>query len=81
MSRQSLQDMSERRLPDWPRGLHENLAAAYVGLSPSTIRVLRELGEFPAPVSLTKGRQVWLREQLDEWLDKKAGKPLAPPVL
>ncbi len=28
------------------------------------IRALREHGEFPALVPLTKGRQVWLREQL-----------------
>lgn len=61
-------------LPGWPRGLHEELAAAYVGLSVSMIRQLRSRGEFPAPVPLTERRQVWYREQLDAWLDQKAGR-------
>lgn len=38
---------SDRPLPGWPRGLAEPLAAAYVGLSVSTVRSLRERGDFP----------------------------------
>lgn len=64
-------------LPGWPRGLSETLAAAYVGLSPSTIRAERARGAFPQPVQLTAGRMVYLRDQLDSWLDRKAG--LASP--
>jgi predicted DNA-binding transcriptional regulator AlpA len=65
-------------LPGWPRGLREPLAAAYVGLSASTIRAEYAAGRFPAPVALTVGRQVWLRDDLDLWLDAKAGR--APAV-
>jgi predicted DNA-binding transcriptional regulator AlpA len=57
-------------LPGWPRGLSVVLAAAYVGLSPSTIR---KLVDFPKPHALTTGRVVWLRDELDKWLDTKAG--------
>jgi prophage regulatory protein len=60
--------------PYWPRGLREELAAHYVGLSVSSIRSLRQRGEFPAPIPLSKGRLVFLREDLDAWLDRKAGR-------
>lgn len=60
-------------LPGWPRGMPEPLAAGYVGLSVSTIRAERARGAFPAPVRLTAGRQVYLREHLDAYLDKMAG--------
>lgn len=60
-------------LPGWPRGLSAELAAAYVGLSPTTIRSLEAAGDFPSPTWLTAGRRVWLRESLDAWLDRKAG--------
>jgi predicted DNA-binding transcriptional regulator AlpA len=60
-------------LPGWPRGLREDLAAAYVGLSVSTIRSERIAGRFPAPIAITVGRIVYLREDLDSYLDRKAG--------
>lgn len=63
-------------LPGWPRGMHERFAAAYVGLSRTLIRRLRRAGEFPAPIPITRGRQVWLREDLDDWLNDKAGRRL-----
>jgi predicted DNA-binding transcriptional regulator AlpA len=65
---------ASRVLPGWPRGLREDFAASYVGLSVSTIRTLRGRGEFPSPVPLTKGRMVYLREDLDGWLDRRAGR-------
>ena len=58
----------------WPRGLSEPLAAEYVGLSVTTVRTLRTALDFPAPVKLTPGRIVFLREDLDAWLDRRAGK-------
>lgn len=70
--------MPDQPLPGWPRGLREELAAAYVGLSVSTVRALRHDGAFPAPVPLTRGRQVFLRDDLDAWLDRKAGRTMAP---
>ncbi|MBV8094502.1 MAG: hypothetical protein JOY71_19380 [Acetobacteraceae bacterium] len=66
--------MADRPLPGWPRGLCEELAAAYVGLSVTTIRAERAAGRFPAPIPLTRGRIVWLKEDLDRYLDLKAGR-------
>jgi predicted DNA-binding transcriptional regulator AlpA len=68
------QHVADRRLPDWPRGMREALAAEYVGLSFSTFRREWSEGRAPRPVHLTPGRQVWLREDLDRWLDRKAGR-------
>lgn len=61
--------------PAWPpRGMPEREAAYYVGLSASTFRREVAAGTAPSPVRMTKGRQVWLREDLDRWLDAKAGR-------
>lgn len=66
--------MAERpSLPGWPRGLREELAAAYVGLGASTFRAQVDAGEAPRPIRLTTHRQVWLRDHLDAWLERKAG--------
>jgi predicted DNA-binding transcriptional regulator AlpA len=61
-------------LPGWPRGLSVELAAAYVGLSVSTLRKLEKEGEFPSPTWITSWRCVWLRDSLDAWLDRKDGR-------
>ena len=62
--------MSDR----WPRGMPEPDAAAYVGLSVSSIRAARGRRDFPEPAQLTPGRIVYLREDLDAFLDRKAGR-------
>jgi predicted DNA-binding transcriptional regulator AlpA len=49
------------------------MAAAYCGLSPATMRRLVVDDGFPAPVRLSRNRVAWLREQIDRWLDRKAG--------
>lgn len=70
-----------RYIPDaWPRGMRAEVAAEYVGLSESTF--LREVaaGRAPAPVEITAGRRVWLRDQLDGWLERLAGVAVAPAV-
>ena len=59
----------------WPRGMTEAIAASYIGLSRSTFRRQVKLGTIPAPTPLTPGRQVWLREELDAYLNRAAGKP------
>ena len=62
-------------LPGWPRGLREDLAAAYVGISSALLRVELRAGRFPAAVQITAGRIVWLRDDLDLCrLDRKAGR-------
>ena len=60
------------RLPDWPRALSAPLAAAYVSLSEASFRtaVAPEL----RAVHLTRRRVAWLREDLDAWLDARAGR-------
>lgn len=62
-------------LPDWPRGMREDIAAEYVGLSVGSLRaeVLRQ--RMAPPVRLTPGRIVYLREHLDAYLDQAAGGP------
>ncbi len=65
----------DARLPNWPRGMRQSLAAAYLGLSEATFRV-QVASEVP-PVQLTPGRAVWLRDDLDAYLDRKAGRSAA----
>lgn len=69
--------MHDRPLPGWPRALREGWAAEYCGLSVTTMRGLRHRGEFPAPLSLTRGRIAWDRETLDRWIDERAGRTVA----
>jgi hypothetical protein len=49
------------------------LAAAYVGLSASIIRRESQAGRMPAPIRVTRGRLIYLRDQLDVWLNQLAG--------
>lgn len=64
-------------LPGWPRALSEPLAASYVGLSASTFRA--HVAPDVPPISLTGRRIAWLREDLDAWLDRRAGRGAASP--
>jgi hypothetical protein len=57
-------------LPDWPRLMGEDMAAAYVSLSATT---LRERG--PEPRRLGK-RRLYDRNDLDRWADRLGGQPL-----
>lgn len=57
----------------WPRGMREPIASAYVGLSESALRAEVRAGRVHAPVRLTPNRVVYLREHLDEYLDRAAG--------
>lgn len=54
-----------------PRGLREEQAAHYVGLSVSSFRSY-VVADVP-PVKITPGRNIWLRDQLDAWLNRRAG--------
>lgn len=62
--------MSRAALPDWPRLMGEELAAAYVSLSATTLRA-----KGPAPARLGK-RRLYDRRDLDRWADRLAGQPL-----
>ena len=50
------------------------MAAEYVGLSVSAIRAARGRRDFPDSIQLTPGRIIYLREDLDAYLDRKAGR-------
>lgn len=57
-------------LPDWPRLMREDQAAAYLSIGATT---LREKG--PAPRELGR-RRLWDRHDLDRWADRLGGQPL-----
>lgn len=57
-------------LPDWPRLMDVELAAAYLGIGAST---LRESG--PQPKRLGR-RVLYDRHDLDRWADALGGQPL-----
>ena len=69
--------MPEIQVPAWPRGLSEELAAAYIGLSVSSLRSEVRAGRAPQPVRITPKRLIYLRDKLDAYLDRIAG--IAPP--
>jgi hypothetical protein len=62
--------MDRGALPDWPRLMGEELAAAYVSLSATTLRA-----KGPEPRRLGK-RRLYDRADLDRWADRLAGQPL-----
>lgn len=65
--------MPQRRsvqMPDWPRGMSEPLAALYVSLSLSQFRLEVKEKRAPQPGRITRGRQIWLKDDLDEYLDR-----------
>ena len=61
------------RMPNWLRGMKVEIAAAYIGLSISTFLSLVAGGRAPWPTWITPGRKIWLREDLDLWLDRMRG--------
>jgi hypothetical protein len=63
-------DLERPALPDWPRLMGAELAAAYVGISENT---LREHG--PQPKAIGR-RRLWDRADLDRWADALGGQPL-----
>ncbi len=58
--------------PDWPRLMSEPDAAAYLSISPTT---LRQRGPKPKPLG---SRRLWDRRDLDRWVDALDGQPLGP---
>ena len=60
----------ERALPDWPRLMGIELAAAYVSLSETTLRA-------KGPTAKKYGKRVlYDRHDLDRWADRLDGQPL-----
>lgn len=65
----------ERVFPGLPRGMPEWMAAEYVGASISLFR--RTVASQVAAVWIGERRKVWLRDDLDAWLDRRAGRSLS----
>lgn len=57
-------------IPAWPRAMRAPVAAAYLGMSEASFR--RHVAI--EPVQLAPGITAWLREDLDLWLDARAGR-------
>lgn len=70
-------------LPGWPLMLRRELAAHYMGLSPTAFdREVKE-GRAPGPVPMTNGVDSWHRADLVQWAEDRrpnAGKP-APTLV
>lgn len=67
--------MADAALPYWPRFLRAEKAAAYLGMSPTHFRTM--VAPAVAEVRLGPHLVGWLREDLDAWLDGKAGRTAA----
>jgi len=52
-----------------PAALDRDSAAAYVGLSVTTMEYEAQAGRFPKPRQATARRVVWRRADLDSWLE------------
>lgn len=61
------------RLPDWPRLMSAELAAAYVGISETTFRELA-----PVTAKAIGRRRLFDRKDLDRWADALDGQMLDP---
>lgn len=66
--------VAERAVHAWPRGMRAELAADYCGLSVSWLTEEARRGRFPASVRISPHRVIWLKDDLDRWLDEKAGR-------
>lgn len=64
-----LPKLRPKDMPGWPRMLSIELAAAYMGVSPSHFEREVEAGKQP-PCLWSGTRKLWDRHQLDEWQDR-----------
>lgn len=58
-------------LPGWPLLLRRELAAAYAGMSPSTLDAEVKAGRFPKPVGITETLKAWHRVDIDAWAEDR----------
>ena len=62
-----------------PAGLSREDAAAYVGIGVDTFSVAVREGRAPAARAISSRRVVWLRKELDAWLDSLSIADNLPP--
>lgn len=61
-------------MPGWPLLLRRELAALFLGVSPSTFDALAKTGRLPRPVKITASLKAWHRQDLEAWAeDLRAG--------
>ncbi|WP_237479255.1 helix-turn-helix transcriptional regulator [Lichenibacterium dinghuense] len=65
---ESEQPRFRARLPLDPRGLSREVAAGYVGVSPSLFSAMVEDGRMPRP-RVANARRIWDRHELDAAID------------
>jgi excisionase family DNA binding protein len=56
----------------WPYAMGVDEAAEYCGIGRNTLLRLVGAGRAPAPVKISEKRRVWLRPNLERWLDRLA---------
>jgi hypothetical protein len=71
--------LAPSELPDWPRRMAAQLAAAYIGVSPSKFLAGVKAGRYPAGVE-DGGNRLWYRSDLDRWLDQARDQAAASPA-
>jgi len=64
--------MKTAALPDWPRMLRAELAAAYCGVSEGTFRNMVSEGIYPSPALKRPGIVAWDRIAIDKCIDRMA---------
>jgi predicted DNA-binding transcriptional regulator AlpA len=62
-------------LPSWPLLLRRELAAAYLGVSPSAFDAAVKDGTLPPPVPTVGTIRAWHRQDLEAWAEDR--RPLA----
>jgi predicted DNA-binding transcriptional regulator AlpA len=65
-------------LPDWPRIMRRDKAAAYLDLSLSLFDREVAAGRLPAPVPVCGSVKGWVRDDLDAWIDDRRAAQDAP---
>ena len=56
-------------LPGWPLLLRREMAAAYVGMSPTTLDAEAKAGRMPTSIAITPSLHAWHRAALDAWAE------------
>jgi predicted DNA-binding transcriptional regulator AlpA len=62
-------------MPDWPRLLRREMAASYIGVSPTKFSEMVTTGALPQPLSLSGTVVAWDRMDLDGWVESLRDSP------
>lgn len=67
-----MRKMAHEVLPDWPRLMGRELAAAYLDISPSTFDMRVATKQMPPPIRYGR-RVLWDRQRIDRMVDIQSG--------